>query len=314
MRKFASILPIVLLLFSCEKEIELDVPTPEQQLVVQGHIEQNLPPYVILSRSTPFFESTSLDQLTGTLVHDARIFVNDGSEVIEMEELYYDSLPDRAFEFINDELANLFAFDVAELRGKGISFYSTREMLGRIGRSYALSIFADGKFLNAVTTIPEPSPLDSLWFEPHPDPEQDTLVTLYARYVDEPNRRNFIRYMTQRNRELMFPPLFQSVFDDFRIFNINGKSIDFALERGQSQFAERDFDTYSYFTKGDTIIVKWCAIDEAHFDFWSTMEFDRNQTGNPFGRPTRIKSNINGGLGIWGGYGASYELIISEED
>ncbi|MBK7223573.1 MAG: DUF4249 family protein [Saprospiraceae bacterium] len=43
------------------------------------------------------------------------------------------------------------------------------------------------------------------------------------------------------------------------------------------------------------------CLDKVHFDFWKTRDFAAN-SGGPFSSYTRIKTNINGGLGIWGGY------------
>ena len=56
---------------------------------------------------------------------------------------------------------------------------------------------------------------------------------------------------------------------------------------------------------GDSVLIKWTTIDEAHFDFWNTLEFSNANQG-PFSSYTRLQSNINGGLGIWGGYSVSY--------
>jgi hypothetical protein len=58
--------------------------------------------------------------------------------------------------------------------------------------------------------------------------------------------------------------------------------------------------------------LKWCTIDKAHFQFWQTMERSNNSNGNPFAAPVSIKSNISNGLGVWGGYGASYDTIIAK--
>lgn len=312
MRTLLKIAPFLLFLFACEKEIELDIPAAKEYLVVEGHVEQDLPPYVILTRSLPFFESISPQELGQIFVHDAIINVYDGTDTVQLVEFYIDSIPDTLLTLIGEIQNSPIPLDSDELQDIGFSFYSTTEMLGTVGRGYSLEVLAEGKRLTSYTTIPTPRPLDSLWMTPHPNPDNDTLVTLNVRYTDEPGVRNYVRYITQRDQELPYPPLIQSVYDDFTIFNIDGETIDIPLERGQSQYGDIEFETYSYFEVGDTVTLKWCSIDKAHYDFWLTMEFDRNQTGNPFGRPTKVLTNINGGLGVWGGYGASYQQIIAE--
>ena len=145
------------------------------------------------------------------------------------------------------------------------------------------------------------TPLDSVWIEE----EDDTLATLFALYSDPDTIGNYLRYFTKRNSESFYPG-FASVFDDNLI---NGQTFHFPLDRGQSRSDDLDLDTYGYFWKGDTVIVRWCAIDRRHYDFWKTIEFDSGIDG-PFSSATIIESNIEGGLGVWGGYGCSYDTII----
>ena len=235
------------------------------------------------------FAANDIETIQNSFVHsksfggDAVVKISDGMKTFELIE-FVDTI--KAFRFY---------------------FYATR-MFVVIGKTYSLSIEAEGKKLSATTSIPQPIPLDSLWWIPHPNPEKDSLVVFWVRYTDPPGERNYSRYFTKRNREPFFPGYFLSVFND-EFFN--GESFNFPLERGQDKDDERDFNTYGYFEKGDRIIVKWCSIDKAHFDFWRTLEESKLHGGNnPFGSPVKIISNINGGLGIWGGYGVSYDTLI----
>ena len=41
---------------SCQEEISLDFPVGAQQIVVEGGIEANMPPYVILSKNQGYFD------------------------------------------------------------------------------------------------------------------------------------------------------------------------------------------------------------------------------------------------------------------
>jgi len=66
-----------------------------------------------------------------------------------------------------------------------------------------------------------------------------------------------------------------------------------------------------YFKEGDTIAIKFCTIDQPHFQFWQSFEIAAFNSGNPFAAPATIKSNINGGLGVWGGYGVVYDTIVA---
>ena len=86
---------------------------------------------------------------------------------------------------------------------------------------------------------------------------------------------------------------------------------DFELDRGVNRNDTTSFyEGYFRFRRGDTITVKWCAIDQPQFDFWRTLEFELNDQGSPFASPVIIQSNIVGSLGIWGGYAPDYKTVI----
>ncbi len=68
-----------LVLISCEKEVEVDLPETEAKLVVEGTIEQGQPPIVILTRTQSYFAPTDLNSIAGIFVKDAVITVSDGT-------------------------------------------------------------------------------------------------------------------------------------------------------------------------------------------------------------------------------------------
>src|SRR6478735_3725494 len=300
---------VILLPFlaACEKEISLEIPEGEPTLVVEGHIEQDVPPVVVLTRSVPIFSDFSPQQLENVFVHNADVFVSDGSREYKLSEQNSGFLPPELLKVIAEQ----YGFTPDKNTGQlpfTFYFYSTAELKGKVGGKYKLRIEAEGKTLTAATSIPYLTKIDSLWIKPHTDPKNDSLVTLWYRYRDPDTLGNCVRYFTSRNQEAFFPGYFSSVFiDDF----VNGKPyIDYPLARGESKSRVPDFDTYGYFRKGDSITIKWCNIDIDHFRFWETLESDFGSRGNPFGAPLAIKSNINGGLGIWGGYGVVYHKFV----
>ncbi|MCP4522292.1 MAG: DUF4249 domain-containing protein [Cytophagales bacterium] len=335
MKKTFLILPLLFALFSCEQEIDLDFPEHEPQYVVEGYIDINTPPIILISKSSSYFSTISTDVIFENIVQGADIKVSDGQDEYDLIEISSTNLGENIqtiedslgieFDFtLLDELAGLPAGTIEFLIENGdgdnpfidnpippFSIYTSLELLGEENKTYSLNINTpDNTKLTAETYLPFATPVDSLWLVPHPNPENDTLVTLVVRFTDNASTNNQIRYFTQRNQELPSPPPFASVLDDRSFFNLSGESFNFPLERGQSlQDSSFDFQTYSYFHVDDTITLRWAAIDVPHFEFWSTLEFDRSQAGNPFGRPTIIRSNINGGLGIWGAYSSSFHQI-----
>ncbi|MBA2423329.1 MAG: DUF4249 domain-containing protein [Chitinophagales bacterium] len=272
----------VLLISSCQKDITLNIPPSEEQIVVEGHIETGQPPYVILTRTSDYYSTFYLDSLSNLFVHDAVVQVSDGTQTITLSEFSLDTL------------------------GAVVSVYLGLNMVGEVGKTYTLTVQTEGKTLNAVTTIPNVIPLDSIWYEQNADPDNDTLVRLICRYNDPPQLGQYVRYFTQINNEGFYPGL-NSVFEDAVI---NGTTFDFPLDRGINRNDSTSFENYGLFKKGDTITVKWSGIDKPHFDYWRTEEFELGGQGSPFSSPVIIQSNINGGLGIWGGYSSSFISIV----
>lgn len=281
-----GILPaIVFLLSSCEKDITVDNGPSVEQLVVEGYIETGLPPYLLLTKTSDYYSTFYLDSLGNFFVHDAIVKVSDGTDTITLTEFTIDTF------------------------GAPVSAYIGFGMIGEVGKTYTLSVEANGKLLTSVTTIPQVFPLDSIWYETGADEDNDTLVRLICRYADPPQLGQYVRYFTSVNGGAYYPG-YNSVFEDVLI---NGTTFDFPLDRGVNRNDTASFDNYGLFRKGDTITVKWSGIDKPHFDFWRTMEFELGGQGSPFAAPVIIQTNINGGQGIWGGYSSSFKTLVVPE-
>ncbi|MDQ4142003.1 MAG: DUF4249 domain-containing protein [Bacteroidota bacterium] len=295
------------LLTSCEEDINLDIAAGEEKLVVHGHIEQETPPFILLSHSIPVLSDTHRSSFTGSFVHGATVAVSTLGQTFTLQEKRLSELSTEQKKQVSELFGITISPSSPDLESN-FYVYTTSDLKGELGHSYQLSITANGKLLTASTSIPNLTPVDSLWVMPHPNSKNDSLVTLWYRYQDPDTLGNNVRFFTSRNRGPFYPGYQTSVLtDEF----VNGRVIDFPLERGYPKSANVDLETYNYFKRGDTVQLKWSAVDYQHYQFWFTMEADRASNGNPFGFPTTVRSNINGGLGIWGGYGVSRHTVIS---
>ncbi len=284
MKRLLTLVAVILALGACQDEITLELPEPDDAIVVEGSIENDSIAVVILTRNDPYFSSFNFNDLGDYFVTDAEVRVTDGIDTVQLTEL---SVPSTAgFDFI--VYADL-AYD----------------MIGEMGKTYWLLVQAGDTELKAQTTIPNMQQIDSLYYRPVTE-DNDTLVALRATVKDPDTLGNYYRSFTRVNSDLFWPPL-NSVADDLFI---NGVSFDFPIFRGQPRTEELDPNTYGFFTRGDTVRVKFCAVDARHYDFWATIEQQLGQEGSPFASPTEILSNVEGGLGVWGGYGAVYRTII----
>jgi hypothetical protein len=293
---------------SCEEEIIIDQPDITNRVVVEGFIENGLPPYVLLTRSQPFFGGVDLNDIGAYFIRDARITVYSETDSVVLQA--YDRtvlslLPDSLLKELIDSIE-----DIPDIVVYTIPFDDL--FIGEINKTYRLKVEVDDKVLTATTHIPSPVAFDSLYVQPHPDPEIDTLVQLWGRMKDPDTSGNYYRYFTRVNDGAWLTGV-QTVFDDAFV---NGKSFPIFIPKGVSLTDKNDSDafdadTYGYWNKKDTCYVRLSSIDKPHYDFWRTLEADRSSQGNPFGSFVIVKSNIlGGGIGIWGGYSSTTAVYI----
>ncbi len=298
------IIPVcfALLVSSCTQDVELKLPDPEEKIVVEGHIEQDGLPYVILTKNSNVFAPVDQDFISSLFVHDAEVTIFVDQDSFKLVEYSSNDLPITIEDMPEDFEFFVYSVDFTDL---------SQFFLGEIGKTYTLTVRSGAHRLKAVTSIPHPAKLDSMWSTPHPDPEVDSLVLVRGWYVDPDTAGNFARYFTKRNSEPFYSNYFNSVYDDNFV---NATGIEIVLERGEDKTnPDIDFDTYAYFWKGDTVILRWCSIDKAHFEFWRTADQQRTTADNPFSSPTIVSSNVEGGLGVWGGYGVFTDTLIIPE-
>jgi Domain of unknown function (DUF4249) len=282
-----SSLMALFLLSSCEKDITVDLPQPEEQLVIEGYIEPGSPPYVLISKTAPYFAPVDGNSLLQYTVKNAKVTVRCVED-------------DTTYNFI-------------ELLTDTGYFYVSFEFVGQIGKTYELRVVTeDGKVATATTKIEQPIPLDSTWFKIQEG--KDSLGFAWAKLSDPDTMGNNYRWFAKRiGKDSSFIAPLGSVFEDKFI---NGKSFDFAYNRGSLPNSTATDDTSEvengFFKVGDIIVVKFCTITNASFKFWRSAETQSSNIGNPFASITPLVSNIDGGIGIWEGYSPSLDTIVAQ--
>jgi len=279
-------IPIIIgILNSCEKNITIDIPQAEEKIVVEGKIDLNDYAIVFLTKNLPYFGTIDSAMIYGLLIQDATIIVSDGA--------------------ITDTLVKII-----DLQSFPPIYFKGTKIKGEVGKTYYLTVQVQNKILTSQTTIPAPVPLDSTWFKT--EPNQDSLGYLWSSFTDPPVSGNYYRLFAKRlGKDKKYIPIFGSVYDD-KFFN--GQSFEFSMMRGIESMTDAVEDKeLGFFKIGDTIAIKACSIDKAHYDFWRTAEGEMFSGSNPFATPTQIVSNINGGgLGVWGGYGVFSDTVIAK--
>ena len=103
-----------------------------------------------------------------------------------------------------------------------------------------------------------------------------------------------------------------SVFDDSFF---NGLSFEFGTFRGSAAGSTAWDDDFSsgesgYYKANDTVAVRLCAIDARVYDAIASYENLILSQGSPFSLPANMESNIDGGIGLWAGYGIWQDTVI----
>tara|TARA_B100000902_G_scaffold398315_1_gene464661 strand:- start:303 stop:1295 length:993 start_codon:yes stop_codon:yes gene_type:complete len=324
MKKNIYIILVLMLYFSCTKEINISIPNTGSQFVVNGIIEKGETPKILLQRNLPYFEPINIDFFNIINTFD---FVNDATITITNSYGEVDTLMNLGFPSLTDTW-----------------FYNYEgSILGEEGVSYKLEISKQDTLIWAVTTIPELDPFnkDSLRFLYRPD---DSAYCFLQASVTDPDTLGNCYRLFSKTKSIwgsvvdFVPPNDQ--YDDFFISMLdnqgnyndeysNGwtftvpmyKGRGFWQEWGQQENEGSDNSenvdgssgaTTGFWNIGDEVILKISAVDRASWDFWASLQY--NNPGGPFGAPSQANTNVNGGLGVFGGSSSEKVYLIANPE
>ena len=155
---------------------------------------------------------------------------------------------------------------------------STEIVNGKPGDVYTLEVWdGKGRRVTGTTTLLQQVPIDTIEWRYNSKDE----AILLTSFQDDTNTANYYRYLVHSdsleegtNRDI--------VTDD-------------ELVKGQ----QITFGSAYEFEKGDTLTVTLYHIEKKYHDFLNSVSNARNSNGNPFGQPSKVKSAVSGGLGIF---------------
>lgn len=302
------LLPLAsIMMISCETEYTPDTSKYPVEYVVEGFVEytaNNTPTYVVLSRTLPFFDRIDGDAISNAFVRGAAVSVStDGGVPVTLTEICLEEIDPTVADQLRDILVVNGAFT-------NLCFYIdlANQIIEKPGSTYDLLIETGEDRITATTTIPDSVPAINVY---HKVPAGNVAAGLFdveLEFVDPANQEDYYRVLSGVNDR----PLYGnngSVFDD--VF-IDADTVAFPVPRPTYPDEDPEITQVGLYSAGDTVNLKWMTLDAAHYEFWSSLEFDSNN-GGPFANYTRANSNVNGALGIWGGYSAYYYQYIIPE-
>lgn len=251
----------------------------ESKIAVEGWIEEGDVPQLIVSSSIPITEVIDSTNVLDHVIRSAKVTVSDGqkSEVLKVK-----NDKDRLPPFV----------------------YYGSEIIGEAGKTYTLKIEYLNRIVSASTTIPKTVALTSAEYVKNN--LADTTGYVFVKFDDPLNEKNYYQIATRLvGQEPIFVPAFYGNLDDK---NFDSSKISMQVNRGVLIFPKTKYKPY--FTDGDLIFVKLRTMNKDALDFWNSWQNELVNSRNPiYPSNTSLKSNINGGIGIWAGYGQSTIVV-----
>jgi hypothetical protein len=149
---------------------------------------------------------------------------------------------------------------------------------GQPGDVYTLQITdPQGRRLTGTTTLMAPVPIDSLQYRFN----DRRKAYIEARFRDPGATEDFYFFSVHLDSISQRAEINYQVPDDL------GKGGPFTLGTGF------EFDPY------DSLIVSLFHLEKQYYEFLSSVDEAQNANGNPFAQPSRLRSTVQGGLGVF---------------
>ena len=274
------ILSFFVVLISCTNEDISKQISVESKIVVEGSIEEGGFAKVLLSRSVPIGVAVDSTTILNYVIRSAKVTVSDG----EKEEVLK----------VKNDNNTIPPF-----------VYFGSEIIGEAGKTYSLKIEYLNRIITAKTTIPfSVTILSADYIKDNPTDKKGNIL---IKFNDPINEKNFYQVQTKLNKDLIYIP---AIYGNLNDANFVDPAISFQILRGKT-FSFEDYSGYKpYFEDGDVISVKLRTMNKAGFDFWNDWQNEIINGQSPiFPNTTSLRSNIEGGVGLWEGYGQNTILV-----
>jgi hypothetical protein len=256
LRKLLPLLPVIVVCGACEEVIDVNLKNASSKVVIESFITNIDDPFVVrITKSQDFF-----DQSNFSTVRNATV------------QLEYPSVKENLIE-------------------KGGGYYVSSMTKGIPGRIYTLKITADGETFGATVELPNPVPIDTVYFQP--GLFQSDSLNIFVGFRDPAVTENYYRVRLYRNHRY-------AVNDYFLMSDaiLDGEKIVAPIY-------------YRYFTPGDTVVVELLNLEKCTWKYFKGLS-ESIQQGVNSQAPGNPPTNFTGGaLGIFGAWGSSSYRTIA---
>jgi hypothetical protein len=262
-------LSLVLVVGGCERVVGIDLHTTGPQIVVEGIVSDQQGPYNVALNKTGTYFSPSLDF---PHVSGATVMIRDNAGTTDT------------------------------LRETSSGVYSSRNLRGIPGLTYALTVSADGGMYTGTSTMPQKIPIDSMYaVSRRPNSPVGAGYDLYLAFKDPPEPGNFYRINVHISN-----PLILSDSIDGRRYRLYSDKLSNGTETAYRVRLRRRANP------GDTVTVDLMSIDKATYDYYRSLDniltSDRSPTSLS---PANPNTNLSGGsLGYFTAYAIDSKKIV----
>ena len=254
--KSLLIFPIPVILCSCEEVIVVNLKNESPKVVIESFITNADNPFIVkITQSQGFFNQSNFSTVKNAVV-----------------QLQYLSVKENLIE-------------------KGGGYYISPNTKGIPGRSYTLNVTSAGETFGATVEIPNPVPIDTVYFQP--GLFRSDSLNVFVGFRDPAVTANYYRIRLFRNRRY-------AVNDYFLMTD--------AFSDGEKMVAPI---YYRYFAPGDTVTVELLNLERNTWRYFKGMS-ESIQQGVNSQAPGNPPTNLTGGaLGIFGAWSfSSYRVIV----
>ena len=254
---------IALGLFACEETVYLDLGRSDSKVIIEGQVTNHSGyQYVRITRSSGFYETGASPVIT-----DATVIVSDdaGNEV--------------TFVHNPGNFADSAGYYLPEV-----------PFIGEIGRTYKLSVTADGTLYEAEDKLLPVTNIDSLGSRISVDEQKDPKdygkfyeVLLFAK--EPQNTTDYYLFKFYRNDSLKF-------YSDTDIYYADDEVLGENIDGVPSPI---------YYAPGDIARVEMYSLSRNGYVFYNDLQSLLNNDGGLFGQPpSNSRTNLsNGALGYF---------------
>jgi hypothetical protein len=253
--------------YACQEVVSIDLNKTDPHIVIEGVITDQQGPYSVkVSKTGNYFEPS----LTFPPVSHALIIItNDLGQQDTLNEITEGN-------------------------------YTTSHLQGVEGRTYSLSVTAEGQTYNAMTSMPVKVSIDSLSATPRKGFRGEAGFDINVVFQDPSELGNYYR-INARSSTLI--PSDSIDGRRYRLYSdkyTNGNEMNVRIRSGGNV------------KRGDTITVELLTIDKAAYDYFSTLRDALTSDRAPTSlSPTNPNTNLNNGsLGYFAAFTLDRKSIV----